>query len=92
MACSLEARRPRRRPAQFTRPAAQIYALTPMVCAHWDRIVDRMTTLTSDCPSAFDGLPTVDYHHLTDPDEAHRVIAEARAQSRSRSARVGLRC
>ena len=41
-----------------------------------------MTTLTSDCPSVFDaGLPTFNYHQLTDPDEAHRVIARARAQA-----------
>jgi cytochrome P450 len=39
-----------------------------------------MTTVqTSQCPSVFDaGLPTFSYDHLTDPDEAHRVIAEAR--------------
>jgi cytochrome P450 len=41
-----------------------------------------MTTLISDCPSVFDaGLPTFRYDHLTDPDEAHRVIAEARARA-----------
>jgi cytochrome P450 len=41
-----------------------------------------MTTLTSDCPSVFDAdLPTFNYHQLTDPAEAHRVIAEARAQA-----------
>jgi len=41
-----------------------------------------MTTLISDCPSVFDaGLPSFAYHHITDPDEAHRVIAEARAQA-----------
>jgi cytochrome P450 len=41
-----------------------------------------MTTLISDCPSVFDaGLPVFHYDHLTDPDEAHRVIAEARAQA-----------
>jgi cytochrome P450 len=40
-----------------------------------------MTTVqTSHCPSVFDaGLPTFAYDHLTDPDEAHRVIAEARS-------------
>jgi cytochrome P450 len=36
----------------------------------------------SDCPSVFDaGLPTIDYHSLTDPDAAHRVIAEARSMA-----------
>src|SRR6516162_735939 len=41
-----------------------------------------MTTLTSDCPTVLDaGLPTFCYDHLTDPDEAHRVIAEAREQA-----------
>jgi cytochrome P450 len=40
-----------------------------------------MTTIqTSQCPNVFDaGLPTFSYDHLTDPDEAHRVIAEARS-------------
>ncbi|HEV7582435.1 MAG TPA: cytochrome P450 [Mycobacterium sp.] len=40
-----------------------------------------MTTVqTSHCPNVFDaGLPTFSYDHLTDPDEAHRVIAEARS-------------
>ena len=34
------------------------------------------------CPSVFDaGLPTVAYDHLRDPDEAHRVIADARRQA-----------
>ena len=32
-----------------------------------------MTTVTA--------LPALNYHHLTDPNDAHRVIAEARAQS-----------
>ena len=42
-----------------------------------------MTTVqTSKCPSVFDaGLPTFSYDHLTDPDEAHRVIADARRQA-----------
>lgn len=41
-----------------------------------------MTTSISRHPSVFDaGLPTVEYQHLTDPDEAHRRIAEARRQS-----------
>ncbi|HTY27558.1 MAG TPA: cytochrome P450 [Mycobacterium sp.] len=34
------------------------------------------------CPSVFDaGLPTIAYDHLHDPDEAHRVIADARRQA-----------
>ena len=41
-----------------------------------------MTTLISDCPSVFDaGLPTIAYDHLTDPDEAHRVLSDARQQA-----------
>ncbi|OBA57522.1 cytochrome [Mycobacterium sp. 1100029.7] len=41
-----------------------------------------MTTLTSDSPSVFDaGLPTVDYHQLTDPEDAHRVLADARRRA-----------
>jgi cytochrome P450 len=44
-----------------------------MVCLLCDRIVERMTTLTA--------LPTLDYHQLTDPEEALRVIADARRQS-----------
>jgi len=35
-----------------------------------------------DCPSVFDAqLPTIAYDHLTDPEAAHRVLAEAREQS-----------
>ena len=39
-----------------------------------------MTTETvHTCPSVFDaGLPTIAYDHLHDPDEAHRIIADAR--------------
>jgi cytochrome P450 len=39
-----------------------------------------MTTVqTSNCPSVFDaGLPVISYDHLTDPEEAHRVIADVR--------------
>lgn len=34
------------------------------------------------CPSVFDaGLPMIAYDHLTDPDEAHRIIADARKQA-----------
>lgn len=36
----------------------------------------------STCPSVFDaGLPIIAYDHLADPDEAHRVIADARKQA-----------
>jgi hypothetical protein len=53
-----------------------------MVCAPCDRIVEPMTTLISDCPSVFEaGLPVFRYDHLTDPDEALRVIADTRRQS-----------
>jgi cytochrome P450 len=61
-----------------------------MVLIRRRRIVDPnpteehpMTTLqTSTCPSVFDaGLPTFSYDHLTDPDEAHRIIADARKQA-----------
>jgi cytochrome P450 len=54
------------------------------------RIVDSkpteeapMTTVqTTTCPRVFDaGLPTFAYDHLTDPDEAHRIIAEARRRA-----------
>lgn len=41
-----------------------------------------MTTTTTQYPSVFDaGLPTVEYQHLTDPDQAHARIAQARRQS-----------
>lgn len=42
-----------------------------------------MTTVqTSHCPSVSDaGLPTFRYDHLTDPDEAHSIINEARKQA-----------
>ncbi|MCV7411521.1 cytochrome [Mycobacterium florentinum] len=41
-----------------------------------------MTTLISDCPSVFDaGLPAIAYDHLTDPQEAHRILAAARSQA-----------
>ncbi len=40
------------------------------------------TALTSKGPSVFDaGLPTIAYDHLTDPEEAHRVLAQARQQA-----------
>ncbi len=42
-----------------------------------------MTIQTAlDSPSVFEaGLPSIAYDHLTDPDEAHRVIADARSQA-----------
>jgi cytochrome P450 len=41
-----------------------------------------MTTLISNCPSVFDaGLPAIAYDHLTDPDEAHRVLSQARRRA-----------
>jgi cytochrome P450 len=41
-----------------------------------------MTTLINDCPSVFDaGLPAIAYDHLTDPEEAHRILADARRQA-----------
>ncbi|GFG67039.1 cytochrome P450 hydroxylase [Mycobacterium kubicae] len=52
---------------------AQIYALRRMVLPVGRRIVDAMTTLAD--------LPCIDYDHLTDPAEAHRLIADARAQA-----------
>ncbi len=52
--------------------------------ASWP-IVDFMTTVQASfqtSPNVFDaGLPTFAYDHLTDPDEAHRVIAAAREQA-----------
>ena len=62
---------------------AQIYALRRMVVAAFHRIVDAMTSQTAlDCPSVFEAeLPTCAFEHLTDPFEAHRVIAEARRQA-----------
>ena len=41
-----------------------------------------MTTLINDCPSVFDaGLPAIAYDHLTDPEEAQRILADARWQA-----------
>jgi cytochrome P450 len=42
-----------------------------------------MTTVqASNCPSVFAaGLPSIAYDHLTDPDDAHRIIADARERS-----------
>jgi len=41
-----------------------------------------ITVQATTCPSVFEaGLPTFRYDHLTDPDDAHRVIAEARKQA-----------
>ncbi len=55
-----------------------------MVLGAGCQIVDVMTTKASlaTIPNVFDaGMPTFAYDHLTDPDEAHRVIAVARAQA-----------
>jgi cytochrome P450 len=61
-----------------------------MVLIGRDRIVDSTPTeeaamtivQTTTCPSVFDaGLPTFAYDHLTDPDEAHGIIADARKQA-----------
>jgi cytochrome P450 len=41
-----------------------------------------MKTLIRACPSVFDaGLPTIAYDHLTDPEQAHRVLSQARRQA-----------
>lgn len=43
-----------------------------------------MTTVHTarECPSVFEAdLPTFAYDHLTDPEEAHRIIADARRQA-----------
>jgi cytochrome P450 len=41
-----------------------------------------MTIPQTACPSVFDaGLPVIAYDHLTDPDEAHRIIDDARELS-----------
>ena len=41
-----------------------------------------ITVQATTCPSVFEaGLPTFAYDHLTDPDEAHRIIADARKQA-----------
>jgi cytochrome P450 len=40
---------------------------------------DRRIMTTSICPTVLEaGLPSIAYDHLTDPDEAYRVIAQAR--------------
>ena len=40
------------------------------------------TVQASTCPNVFDaGLPTIAYDHLHSPDEAHRIIAQARLQA-----------
>jgi cytochrome P450 len=36
-----------------------------------------MTTLIGNCPSVFAGLPEIAYDHLTDPEEAHHILAAA---------------
>ena len=40
------------------------------------------TIHTGSCPNVFEaGLPTIAYDHLTDPFEAHRILANARRQA-----------
>lgn len=40
---------------------------------------DRRIMTTTICPTVYEaGLPSIAYDHLTDPDEAHRVIGHAR--------------
>jgi cytochrome P450 len=45
--------------------------------------VDTMPTpVPSSCPNVFDaGLPILSYEHLDDPEEAHRLIAQARERA-----------
>lgn len=54
-----------------------------MVLGWFRRIVDAMTIQTAlECPNVFEaGLPSIAYDHLTDPEEAHGVLADARAQA-----------
>jgi cytochrome P450 len=63
-----------------------------MVLASLRRIVESSateeTTMTSDtvptgtCQNVFDaGLPSIAYDHLHNPDEAHRIIGQARRQA-----------
>jgi hypothetical protein len=45
---------------------------------------------TAICPTVWEvGLPSIAYDHLYDPDEAHRVIADARRQGRWEWDRMG---
>jgi hypothetical protein len=42
---------------------------------------DGRLMTTSICPTVWEaGLPSIAYDHLNDPDEAHRVIRQARRQ------------
>ncbi|ORB12198.1 cytochrome [Mycobacterium noviomagense] len=44
--------------------------------------MEKNTETSTRCPSVFEaGLPSVDYLHLHDPFDAHRVIAAARQQA-----------
>ena len=50
-------------------------------------------TPTRGCPNVFDaGLPILAYDHVSDPNEAHRLIAQAAVEHRSPSAPTGRRC
>jgi len=38
--------------------------------------------ISLDCPGVFEAdLPQIAYDHLTDPDGAHRVLADARSKA-----------
>jgi hypothetical protein len=68
----------------------QIYAFWPMVLPLRPRIVDlveseeaRMTvdTIGTNSPTVFDaGLPPISYEQAHNPEEAHRLIRQARLQ------------
>ncbi len=78
--------RPRKSPRRaraIARSNRGNYALRRIFPGVNRRIVDAMTIQTAlDCPIVTEaGLPTIDYHQLTDPAEAHRVLADARAQT-----------
>jgi cytochrome P450 len=83
---------PRGQHADLRSPTARIYAFRRMVSVSPRPIVDANgpkeatmsidTVGTGSCPTVFDaGLPTIAYDHLTDPDEAHSIIAAAREQA-----------
>jgi hypothetical protein len=61
-----------------------------MVLLPWPRIVDTVEfqeatmtvdTMGTNTPAVFDaGLPAIAYAHTQNPDEAHRLIRQARMQ------------